>query len=397
MNRQYRNAALYIPFAIFSEPLFWGPILTKTVVELGKLSLSEMYFQEAVCVVLMFLIDIPTGAIADIIGRKRTLIIGQSFLLVSYILFALMSEPLHTWLANICWAIGAAFRSGADSSLIYESLPLENRDAVYHKLESKVQGWKLALMAIGALASGWMAHIDLRLPLLVSVPFVGISFITTFFLVEERSHHTLREVKYSFREHLHKMYEGLMYTVHIKKILWLMCFSALLSAAGKLWFFTYNPYFEKVGLDVQEFGYIFFMLNIVGWAASHFNQKILEKLGERTMLITLLLSTAIPIMIMGIFPLKIMALGVFFQNITRGGLPPLFLAMSQKYITNNAIRATTLSVKSSVGALAGAGSQIIFGYALTQAGFLSTLTGLGVVTLILGLLCMTWYGKLFKK
>ena len=76
-----RNVILYKLFVMFNEPLFWGPILIISLQNLAHMSLPDIYFMESAVMIICVALDIPAGALADVIGRKKTLIIGRIFLL----------------------------------------------------------------------------------------------------------------------------------------------------------------------------------------------------------------------------------------------------------------------------------------------------------------------------
>ncbi len=58
------------------------------------MSLSEIYLMEAVVVGEIVLLEIPSGALADLIGRKKTILLGQFLIFLSAVLFALIDSPL---------------------------------------------------------------------------------------------------------------------------------------------------------------------------------------------------------------------------------------------------------------------------------------------------------------
>lgn len=389
-----RNLKLMMVQSIFLEPLFWGPILILTLEKLAHMKLSEIYFQEAVCVILILIIDIPTGALADLIGRKKMLIISQSFLFVDFFFFAFMSEPWHTWVANMLWAIGSAFRSGADKALIQEScLALGKDRSYYRKYSGKAQGLRMLLFAICAPITSWIATYDLRLPLLMSIPFLVIPLVTTFMLTEP-PRDEVRELTTS--EHVAQMKQGLLDTMKDKRIFWIMLYLCIISVSSKIWFFTYNPYFEWVGLPLISFGWVFFALNVIAWISSHWGHKVEEKLGDKATVWILIPLIGMPIILMSLIPIPAMALMVVFQNVVRGMYGPFFDAMSEQYLRNST-RATVLSVQSSI--TSAVGSIGLFGFSLLvkSTELLTSLLTLGIITLVCHFLLMRSWNKYFSK
>ncbi len=387
-----RNLRLMMVQSIFLEPLFWGPILILTVEKLAKMKLPEIYFQEAVCVVLLLVIDIPTGALADIIGRKKMLVIGQSLYFFSFLLFAFMSEPWHAWAGNIVWAISAAFRSGADKALIQESCIALGKDrSYYRKYAGKAQGLRLLLFAICAPITSWVATYDLRLPLLMSIPPLIVSLATTFMLTEPPRENS-REL--NTREHIAQMKSGLRDTFKDKRIFWIILYLCIIGASSKIWFFAYNPYFEHVGLPLISFGWIFFILNGIAWITSHWGHKIEEKLGDKTMVWLLIPLIGLPVVAMSLLPIAPMALMVIFQNVVRGMYGPFFDGMSEHYLRNET-RATVLSVQSSMTSMAGSFGLFGFSLIIKSAGLIGSLFILGIVVLVLHLILMRFWNRYF--
>ncbi len=389
-----RNLKLMMVRSIFLEPLFWGPILILALEKLAHMKLSEIYLLEAVCIIFMLIIDIPTGALADIIGRKQMIVIGQCFMFADFIFFASMSRPWHACMANFLWAIGAAFQSGADKALIQESCISLGKDrGFYRKYEGKAFGLRLLLFAICAPVTSWVATYNLRLPLLMSLPFIIIPLVTSFMLTEPPR---TEEKEFSTHKHLMQMKEGLLDTIRDKRILWIMLYMCVIGVTSKIWFFTYNPYFEYVGLPLTLFGWVFFFLNVIAWLSSHWGHIIEDRLGDKIIVWFLIPLIGLPIIMMSLVPIQAMTLMVVFQNIVRGMHGPFFDSMSGRYLRNNT-RATVLSVQSSIMSVTGSIGLLGFGFLLKSVGLLNSLLMLGIITLVCHTLLMRTWGKHFNR
>lgn len=379
--------------SIFSEALFWGPILIISLQKLGHLSLTEIYIQEAVCVVICFLVDIPTGALADIIGRKKMIIIGESLCFIDFLFFAFMSEPWHTWVANILWAFGVAFTSGADKALIQEScIALGHDRDYYRRYAGRAQGLRLLMFSICGPIASWVAEYNLRLPLLMCIPFLLISVVVVCMLTEPPR----EDVKQlGIREHLLQMKEGILDTLRDKRILWIMLYLCIMNVVSKIWFFAYNPYFEAVGVPLWVYGWIFCLLNITSWFTSRYGHVVEKKLGDKLTVIVLIPLLSLPIIIMGILPTKGMALMVLFPAMVRGIQGPFFDSMSGHYL-RNATRATVLSVQSSITNAMAAFGLLVFGFLNDWMGLMASFVVLGVTSLLAYILLISKWRGVFE-
>lgn len=391
-NPVRRNVLIYNLFSLFGEPLFWGPIVILSIQRLGQMSLPEIYFMESAVMILSVALNIPAGALADVIGRKKTLIIGRVFLLASTIGFAFMASPIDAWIANILWAIGYSFQSGADQALIYNTLKSAKLKDKFSKIEGRAVGYRLIVIAFCCLAVGPMADIDLRLPLYISIPFMLVPLCLCFFFKEEKI-----QGNYSVKKQIETLRNGVVFAVKKPEVLWIILFCALVTGASKIWFFTYNPYFELVNIPLKYFGVIFFVLNIVAWASSHYAHEIEKKLSEKGCVVLMILCVGVPILLMSLFPCWPMAFLVATQNVVRGFMRPFVGQFTNRHITSEEIRATTLSVRTTLTDIIAIASLAWFGFMDKSLGLLGSLTVLGLVVLVLGQVTYWRYNRLFPE
>lgn len=265
---------LYLFMSLLEEPLFWGPILLVAMAKLGHMSTEQIFLSEALATGLVLVLDAPSGILADMLGRKMCVTLGKLCFLVSTLFLAFMDSPLHGYIANVLWAVGVSLRSGADSALIYDEL--QKRDALdeYQPLMRKTHSYGFFITACTTLATGFIAEVDLRLPLLISLPGVVISNILILFFPTEdkRTHeHTLA----NYKKH---MVEAVQEVWNNKRLKLLLIWFALLGMMGKIYFFTYNPYLELVRIPYGQVGIIFCGINFFAFVASRYAFQIQEKL-----------------------------------------------------------------------------------------------------------------------
>ncbi len=132
-----RNARLFALFRVFFNCRFYYPVYFVMYTDFG-LSVAEFATLNLVWAVAIVVLEIPSGALADQIGRKR-LVVGAAALMVLEMVVLLVTPP-HTGIVFWMFAInrvlsGAAeaAASGADEALTYDSIPAESRDAVWRR------------------------------------------------------------------------------------------------------------------------------------------------------------------------------------------------------------------------------------------------------------------------
>ena len=378
-----RNILLYRLYVIFNEPLFWAPILIVSLQKLAGMSLSDIYYMEAVVLCICVVLDIPSGALADIIGKKRTIIIGRIFLLGSIFFFATMTSASGAWTGNILWAVGYTLQSGADTSLLYETLNERREGQRYKQIQGQALGLRLLLVACCSLLAGPLADIDLRLPAYCCVPFELIPLIASFFLKEP-----MQTEQYSAKKQVAILKQGVSFVFHSVEVRWMVGFAALIAATSKVWFFTYNPYFELVGVPIAHFGFIFFLANIVAWLSSHYAYNIERILGEKRCILVAIFCVGAPVLLMGLIPIHPFAYLIVVQNIVRGFIRPFVEDYIHHHITKREeggnIRATVMSAHSTATSLATIAGLAGFGFLTDSLSLLNSLLVLGIFCLVLG-------------
>lgn len=392
-----RNVRLYTLYQIFHEPMFWGPILISYLKWAGKMSLADIYFMEGVVSFILALFQVPMGALADLIGRKRTVVLGVFFFVAELMLFSFADSAIMIWIPNLMWMVGASLVGGADSALLYDSLreskSLTEDDVrrEYRRIYGRAIGYRYLLVAVLSLPVGYMASIWFRLPLLLSVP--GLVFC---FLVVLRLKEPPRREQYSAREQIRLTLHGFVYVLRHSKALWIIAFAFLVGVTLKVWFFTYNDYFDLVGVRKEDFGIPFFFLNVVAMLASRFAEPLERKLGSKGSAIFIVIFSGVPILVMGLFSSVFAISMIVASNVVRGFVSPFWSGMLNECVEDSRERATVLSVKETFGQIAACIGLISFAVWLQYLPLTSSLIGLAVVMLGGGALLVFWSYRIFR-
>lgn len=361
-----KNIKLYYWFEIFSEPLFIGSILLYYLEQVSGLSLSALYYREALCLLIFVFWEIPSGAIADSFGRRKTILVGRLLFPAWGILLAIATTPLEVWLANILWAIGQPLVSGADSALLYDSLKALGRENEFKKIVGRAKSYRFVAAALTTLAAGFLTTINLRLGPWLSVLFLLPNLVAAFLFTEPPRFDNPQpaepelEAKLTFCGYWRLIVESLVFTKNNLIFKWLIGYSVVLAVASKLWFFAYNDYFALVKLPLPWYGIIFFLLNIVAAISSHSAHWLEKRLGERGSIIALPLFISLPLLAMGSFVILPFAFLTLSQNVVRGYSEPFLDHFLHRHLDSKH-RATLYSVRSAVVALSISIGLALFG------------------------------------
>ena len=122
--RTYDPARVFVRAFGLAEGLEWGFWLAASVWWIVELDLNpiQLVAMGAVLEVSVLLGETPTGVVADLVSRRRSLVIGQAVMGVAFI-WAVVSTNYWVILpAQALFGIGWTFRSGADTAWVTDEL-----------------------------------------------------------------------------------------------------------------------------------------------------------------------------------------------------------------------------------------------------------------------------------
>ncbi|MFD2257877.1 MFS transporter [Luteolibacter algae] len=133
------NPRKYVWFTTLYNARAYYPILAVLFLDLG-LTLDQFVMLNLVWAATIFIFEVPSGALADTLGRK-TLLVAASVLMVVEMSCLLFAPKDGGWLLfSLCVAnrllsgLSEAAASGADEALAYDSMPEENREEAWDEL-----------------------------------------------------------------------------------------------------------------------------------------------------------------------------------------------------------------------------------------------------------------------
>ena len=121
------NIRLFIAFKVLFNSRFYYPVFTILFLDFG-LTVAQFSILNAVWAATIVLTEVPSGALADIIGRKRLLVFATFVMIIeigiiSFIPKTIPSIIFIVFLVNrVLSGLAEAAASGADEAIAYDSL-----------------------------------------------------------------------------------------------------------------------------------------------------------------------------------------------------------------------------------------------------------------------------------
>ncbi|MCW3805936.1 MFS transporter [Plebeiibacterium marinum] len=315
------------------------PILMLFYKDMG-FSDRESFQLKAFYSIAIVIFEIPSGYVADVIGRKKTLIAGSILGTLGFIVYATTSGYFYFLIAEIILGIGQSFVSGADSALLYDSLKGMDRDKEYIKYEGRNFTVGNYAEAIAGLLGGTLAAIHMRLPFILQS---GIAFmaVPASILLVEPGLSTGRK-KPGIKDILHVVWYAM---VENAKLRYNLIYSSIMGTATLTMAWIYQLYLNNIGFTSTFIGATHTVLNLIVGTTTLYAYKIEAKLKPTlTIWLTSIIITGSYVIAGFINSAWILiVLGIFYFS--RGIATPVLKDYINR-ITSSDIRATVLSIRS---------------------------------------------------
>lgn len=172
-----------------SGMMLWVPIEKLFMTEIG-FTPASVGLMAGVYAVVVPLLEIPSGLLADRWSRKGVMILA-TFALAAAVGIAALAHSVGLYmLSAICLGVFIAMHSGTVDSIIYDTLIEEGAGtALFDRLLGRLGMLSSATLVGSSLLGGWFASIwSPRDAYLVSLPFVVLSLVCLAFVREPQLH-----------------------------------------------------------------------------------------------------------------------------------------------------------------------------------------------------------------
>lgn len=290
----------YYLFSFFRNLSFYSAILIPFFTIWGHISLVQTQLLQSWSMIWIFLLEVPTGVIADHFGRKYALAIG-SFVVATAVLIYGSVPNFQIFLAcEVLFALSMSLTSGTDEALMYDALKEFGQEKQSKKIFGRAYFFRLAGVLVASFVGSYIAqHFGINMAMkAAAVPFFVASGIAW----------TMREPKMirknlpvqSYRQILRESWK--LFSTH-KTLRLLSIDSILVAAAAYFVFWLYQPLLQRLGVSLIYFGFFNAFLIVAQMLVSG-NFAFLEKIiGSSKRLIQFgALATAASFFIVGFFP-----------------------------------------------------------------------------------------------
>ena len=351
------------------------------------LDMHQIMVLQAIYSFSIIALEIPSGYFADVIGRRRTLILGVILGTIGMGMYSISYGFMGFLIAELVLGFGQSFISGADSALLYDSLLDNHKEKDYIKYEGRMVSVGNIAEAAAGIAGGLLALISLRTNYYVQTGVALLAIPVAISLMDPGKHKRLGV--FNFRTILNVVTDSLFINKELRTNIFL---SAIIGSATLTMAWFAQPYFEFVERPLSIYGIMWTLLNLTVGFAAMLAYRVERRLGAS--LTVLLLAILIPAGYIALGQLSsIWAMSIlFFFYIVRGVATPVLKDYIHR-LTSSEVRATVLSVRNFLIRICFVLVGPAMGYLTDQTSLQTALTFGGIVFLVSGLL----FAFLFNK
>lgn len=273
-----RNIFLIQLYTIGWNAMFLLPvILTYYKAQMGlgfqQFVLAEVFFSAVVMA-----LEVPSGWVADIWGRKTALLIGVGFMFIGWAMLLIPHGGF--WLAAGAQGVigvGISLKSGTDTAFIFETLQAADQAHLSRAQIGLQRALSMYSCAVSALIGGVLYAWHPAAPLHATLICLVVSLMAALALDEPARHtapvdqNPLRDIAVTIRE-----------TVIKKRDLGiLMLGAALLFGSTKYVVWAQQAYWEEMHLAPSTKGLLFALGAGIGGLAGHYGHRIEHRFGYK--------------------------------------------------------------------------------------------------------------------
>lgn len=228
-----------------------------TFLQANGLTLLQVNLVNTVFFVTLFASEIPTGAFADIFGRKRSFVLACTFWGIGHLIYGLTHTFWTFLVAEMISALGFTFMSGAFKAWLVDSLIHRGYQGSNLKVFSRTQFYSQVFGAVSGIIGSHLAAHSLQLPWFAGALIAGILALMAQITMKEEY---FVPKEFSFKKGFWMMKDtavsSIRYGINDKTVRFILVVNFVQIFAVQVINMFWQPFFGNQGVSKVNFGYI---------------------------------------------------------------------------------------------------------------------------------------------
>lgn len=275
-----KNVRLAYILTFLSE-CYW-PSVAALFFYLQYFSFAQIATLWAIQMAASNLFEVPTGAFADIVGRKKSIVLSFVIGAISLLIFPFTSAFWIFVLLEILKGLASALYSGSMEALVFDSLKDEGNENHYPKITANIESLNWASWAVSAIGGGYLYYWQFQSPWVIQGLMFVVAATLAFGLKEPRTDSIKVDIKSALKQNLVGFHEIFQNSSMTRVTLQLVLVGAGYMIAGNI---LGASQAREYGLDATGTGWLFGIGSIFSVVAARSYPYLREKIGESKLVI----------------------------------------------------------------------------------------------------------------
>ncbi len=345
------------------------------------MSLTQLGLLEGIFHVTGLLMEIPTGALADILGRKASRIIGRVMNILSIVLMVSVNSFWAYALSFVLCALSYNLESGAGEALLYDTLLEHKQESLYMKHIGRVEATCQVAQIITLSIAGFLAIMNYNLPFIATLIATIMALGTGFLLIEPLSKEREKVKERSIVAAIKKQYVDSFQALRSSgKLVYLTFFPSFIFVVNTMAFFYIQNYWKLQGHLESTIGIYLAGASVCGALGGLLSHRIASKAKPKRFMMVLPLIFAVAL---AVLPFHAVGIAGFMLM---AFLEAIFYTVISDYVNksiDSSVRATVISMQSAVFSLYMIVLFPLFGLLSDGMNMMTAFLSLAAVTVLL--------------
>lgn len=337
-----RNVRLLTWFNFFTDFKLYAPIAILYFSDVsGSFALGMSVFSAVMISAALF--EIPTGIFSDMLGRKKTLLLGSIAAMISVALYAMAGSFGVLIIGAICEGLSRSFYTGNNDALLYDTLSEKGKVDEYPMHYGRITSMFQLALAISGLVGSSLASWSFPLILWLSAGTQAVCVLIAMQVVEPQIH---SKKSGNIYQHLNEA----VLQFKLNKKLRLLTISGVIGYAFGEASYQFQAAFYTTLWPIWAVGIAKTVGNLQGALSFRYGHVLLKKIDPLKIIMIDTLYNRVVISIAVIFPTMLSPLLMSSSSLFFGITATAKNLLSQKEFTSEQ-RATMGSLGSFAGSL----------------------------------------------
>lgn len=291
-----KNTRRILALSFFQVFLVLMPIIVLFFESRG-LTLPEVFLLQAWFAAVVLVMEAPSGYLADLLGRKRIIVIGTFFIGVGQSVLLFAEGFWQLALFESCLGIGLSLVSGSDLALLYDTeLALQEDAHKRHKAVRRLFTASKLSEALAAVTCSVLLLWSMEAAVYVQVAGGWIAFLLTFGLVEAPG---VRLANEGHLRNIRTVLRHLLVNGPVLRLTFLALSVWALTTMFAVWLL--QKHWQQLGIGIIHYGYLWGALTFMSAVAGRYALSLEDRLGSTAMLVVVGIGPVIGYIGLGLF------------------------------------------------------------------------------------------------